>query len=162
MTSQKGCLRFFLDLIGISTSSNNYDVLPYSQKQSFLTKAEANFFHILKKVADENYHIFAQVRMADLLVVNKQKDRSERAKWFNKISAKHIDFVICDSATVEVLFCIELDDSSHNRKDREERDHFLNQAFQDAGLQLLRVKVKRSYKIEEIEALFNHNAMLKR
>jgi hypothetical protein len=40
---------------------------------------------------------------------------------------------------MEILFCMELDDPTHNRKDRIERDKLVNTAFYDAGMPLIRV-----------------------
>jgi len=40
---------------------------------------------------------------------------------------------------------IELDDWSHKRADRRERDKFVDQALGDAGLSILRVPVQASY-----------------
>ena len=42
--------------------------------------------------------------------------------WRNRIHAKHIDFVLCDPGNLQPILCIELDDPSHNRPDRIERD----------------------------------------
>ena len=48
---------------------------------------------------------------------------------------------------------IELDDSSHENDDRQERDQFVDTLFREAGLPLLRVPVRREYNTSEIAAL---------
>jgi hypothetical protein len=50
------------------------------------------------------------------------------------------------------LLGIELDDSSHKRDDRQERDDFIDRVFQFAGLPLLRLPVQRDYNTREIAA----------
>jgi hypothetical protein len=40
---------------------------------------------------------------------------------------------------------VELDDSSHARPDRQERDVFVDEVFEVAGLPLLRVPAKSAY-----------------
>ena len=39
----------------------------------------------------------------------------DRLKYFNWISQKHVDFVLCDKDTMQILCAVELDDRSHER-----------------------------------------------
>ena len=87
--------------------------------------------------------IFGKVRLADVIGV--VKGTAEWQGHFNKIQSKHVDFLLCDSKFVKPVLVIELDDSSHKRADRRERDEFLNQALDDAGLPILHVPVQASY-----------------
>ena len=75
-----------------------------------MTKAEISFYGVLQQVTGGNYTIFSMVRLADVIQV--EKGTQKRQGYFNKIKAKHLDFVCCDPATMEVVFAIELDDSS--------------------------------------------------
>lgn len=45
---------------------------------------------------------------------------------------------------------IKLDDASHDREGRQERDAFVNQALQTAGLPLLRVRARGTYDPREL------------
>jgi hypothetical protein len=45
---------------------------------------------------------------------------------------------------------MELDDKSHQRKDRQERDIFVDGVFRAAGLPLVHVPVRRAYNIDDI------------
>ena len=51
---------------------------------------------------------------------------------------------------MSVKFAIELDDSSHKQAKRMERDAFLNDAMQSAGIPLHRFAVKREYDQQEV------------
>ena len=51
---------------------------------------------------------------------------------------------------MQPALAIELDDSSHNRKDRIERDLFVDQVFKTAGLPLIHVKVVQTYDVDEL------------
>ncbi len=93
------------------------------------------------------------VRIADLIRV--EKGSANGRKWLNKILSKHIDFVLCDPRSLEPVVCIELDDDSHNRPDRIERDKFVNDAFDAADLPLLRIPVESSYNAREVRDLIN-------
>ena len=125
--------------------------MPYRKRARIVTKAELRFYKSLQKAVQDDWEIFAMVRIADILQV---KDGTKnRRNWVNKILAKHIDFVLCDPGSLEAICCIELDDSSHERKDRRERDIFVDDAFRSAGLPLVRIPVRASYLSREIREL---------
>ena len=127
--------------------------LPYVARGQLVTKTELKFYKSLLKAVQDDFEIFAMVRIADLLRV--EAGNPNRRKWLNKILAKHIDFVLCDPGSLEPIVCIELDDPSHNRKDRIERDIFVNDAFDSAGLPLLRIPTQPGYKSREIRELID-------
>ena len=127
--------------------------LPYLAREKLVTNSELRFYKSLRKAVHGDWQIFAMVRIADLLRV--QEGVKNRRSWVNKILAKHIDFVLCESSTLKPVLCIELDDRSHQRKDRQERDEFVDEAFDSAGLPLLRVPVRSSYQSAEIRALID-------
>lgn len=118
----------------------------YTNKPKLLTKAENNFLNELYKITPDNIIICPQVRMADILVVSDKVKKKNFKSFFYKISSKSIDFVFCDKKTMEILLCLELDDPTHNKKDRIERDDFVNKAFYDSGLHLVRVPFSGSIK----------------
>ena len=127
--------------------------LPYQARGQLVTKSELRFYKSLLKAAQDDFEIFAMVRIADLLRV--EPGANNRRKWLNKILAKHIDFVLCDPGSLEPLVCIELDDPSHQRADRIERDIFVNHAFESAELPLLRIPTQPSYRSREIRELID-------
>ena len=51
----------------------------------------------------------------------------------------------------KIKLCIELDDKTHEQKERIERDNFVNQLFKDLKIQLLRIKVNNYYNKIDIE-----------
>jgi hypothetical protein len=67
------------------------------------------------------------------------------AVHFNRISAKHVDFLLCDPSDVSPVLAIELDDATHERADRRRRDAFLDEAFASAGLPLARFRAGTAY-----------------
>jgi len=125
--------------------------LPYLARGQLVTKSELKFYKSLSKAVQDDFQIFAMVRIADLLRV--EKNNKHRRKWLNKILAKHIDFVLCGPGTLKPLVCIELDDISHQRPERIERDKFVNQAFKSAQLPLLRIPTQPEYRSREIREL---------
>lgn len=129
--------------------------LPYSVKERLVTKAELRFYRALQKAAGKDFEIFAMVRIADILMV--PPEHSQRRKWLGKILAKHVDFVLCDPASLAPRIAIELDDSSHERPDRRERDEFVDHAFESAGLPLLRIKNNSSYDSAALRELIDEH-----
>lgn len=113
---------------------------PY-EKHYLLTKNEWYFYKKLKPIADNlGYSILAKIRLADLVGVKAQVDKKERAKYFARIKAKHIDFVLCNPENLAPILLIELDDNSHNSDKRAERDRFVNTLLEKTGYQLLRTR----------------------
>jgi hypothetical protein len=148
MTASKkeksGCLSIFLPFFKKEPIAR---VLPYRLRDDFLSPAEFSFYKILSSLVGEGYTIQSKVRLADIFFVSRP---NENVSFFSRISQKHLDFLVCDSKVMKPMFGIELDDSSHERKDRHERDEFIDQVCQTAGLPLLRVPAQREYNSREI------------
>lgn len=124
---------------------------PYLKKDYLLTIAEKEFYFVLKKIADEtNTLIFAKVRLEDLLRLPRGIYGRRKMQLRGWTRSRHIDFVLCDSQSIRPLVAIELDDSSHEREDRIEIDKRKDKILEDAGLPLLRVKVRSYYDPEEL------------
>lgn len=97
--------------------------------------------------------ICPKVNLADIFFVA----RSPQANRFrNMIDRKHVDFLLCDLTTMRPLCGIELDDASHRREDRQQRDEFVNRVFQTAGLPLVRIPVRTGYVPAELYAALAH------
>lgn len=119
---------------GIWLYCRNY--FPYKRKH-ILTRREYAFYLLLKKEADRHRCLVCpKVGVKDLLEVT---DHRNYMKYFYKISQKHVDFVICDR-NLNVLFALELDDSTHETRDARRRDHFKDRAFKAADLPLKRIR----------------------
>jgi hypothetical protein len=67
--------------------------------------------------------------------------------------------VLTCPTTGRVCCCLELDDTSHNRKDRIERDVFVNGAFEQAGVPLLRVPTQKYYDIQKLRQSIHTSAL---
>lgn len=97
--------------------------------------------------------IFGKVRVADILSPAKGQSRSNWQKAFNRISVKHFDFVICSPDTLYVQSVVELDDKSHAKGKRADRDRFIESACDSAGVTLHRVKAASAYNVAEVRAM---------
>jgi hypothetical protein len=117
--------------------------------ESLLTPAERLFYQSLDAAIDGRLQVLCKVRLADLLQLSGH-DAKERHRLFRKIAAKHVDFLLAEWITLEPVLAIELDDSSHNRTDRRQRDQFLDELFAVVEFPLLRVKAAASYSPRQI------------
>ena len=87
-----------------------------------------------------------------IVKVRQGLESGERQSAFNRIKSKHVDFVACDPDTLDIMFVIELDDRSHEREDRSERDEFVDAALEDSGVPIVRFPVRKSYSAQEIRS----------
>ena len=122
---------------------NNYKD-KYQKVEYLLTKNELKFYRILKQITDKlGYTLFCQVSLYEIV-------KNKNFKDFNKIKSKSIDFVITQE-NCKILLCIELDDNSHQKTKRIERDNFINKLFEDLEIKYLRIPVQNFYNMEELE-----------
>jgi len=110
---------------------------PYHLRPHLLTEPERRFARLLEQVAAHRHkHLCVQVPLAALLQI--PSGTPNHQTWRNKIDRKTIDFVLTD-ADYRPVIAIEYDDSSHSRNSRRERDAFVGQALESAGLPLVRI-----------------------
>lgn len=104
-----------------------------------LTKIEQIFFNRLTEAMPDCI-VLAQVALNQLVDV-KSPDRSTYRIWKNKVERKSVDFLICRK-DLTVIAAIELDDASHQRKDRLKADADKDAALLGAGYKIIRWPVK--------------------
>jgi hypothetical protein len=150
VTKEKsGCLSVIFPFLKRSQKEATAKVLPYRLRDDFLSPAEFSFYKVLSSLVGTRLTIQSKVRLADVFFVARP---NENVVYFNRIAQKHLDFLVCDPITMKPLFGVELDDSSHKRNDRQERDEFVESVCKVAGLPLLRLPVQREYNSREIAA----------
>lgn len=135
------------------------DHYPYYLRDDFLSLAELNFYRVLVTVTADWAVLFTKVNLGDLVYV-RTGEYGQNQAYRNKIDRKHVDFLLCDPESLRPLLAIELDDSSHNRPDRQARDKFVDGVFAAAGLPLLHVPVSRSYNTQKLRAFLRRKAGL--
>jgi len=147
-SERPGCRARILGLFGLGEKRQVTSEFNYRLTDSVLTKAEISFYHVLRQATPLNTVVMAKVRLADIFNVPRSAPSSQGQR--NKISSKHVDFLLCDAHTLRPLVGIELDDSSHQRDDRMERDVLVEKIFRNAGLTLLRFPAKQGYVAQQV------------
>jgi hypothetical protein len=122
----------------------------YDRVERLFSPAERSFLGVLEQILGTQYRIFGKVRLADIIQTPKDLSNSERTGAFNRISARHVDFALCDPRTFEIIGVIELDDSSHGRESRRKSDRFMDEALTAAGVPFVRIAAQRNYAPAEI------------
>ena len=109
---------------------------PFYTKKPLSTPEQVLYFR-LKKALPE-YEVLAQVQLSRFLGVKKGNNYQS---WLNRINRMSADFVIC-SRDFSIVAVIELDDSSHQRQDRQIADHKKDKALASAEINIVRWNVK--------------------
>jgi mannose-1-phosphate guanylyltransferase len=84
----------------------------YSRKSGIMTPNEGRFFHRLTAIVAEKYYVFPQVHLS-ALAVNKTYGKYHKL-GFQQINRRSVDYVLADKTTLQPVYAIELDDTSHD------------------------------------------------
>jgi len=149
MTESKGCLAGLLGLFSKDQNHrNDVEVFPFRVRDDFLSNAEISFYHVLQLELNGEGVICPKVSLAELFFIT---DNKEFQRYFNMISRKRIDFLVCDPITMRPLYGVELDDQSHQKAARIQRDAFVEKLFSQAGIPLLRFPAKATYNLADVK-----------
>lgn len=132
-----------------TSEERSLGIYPYRLRRDFMSKAERSFYGVLRQVVADRALIFAKVGLWDIFFVARPR---ENFKAKARIDRRHVDFLLCDPETVQPILAIELDDSSHQRSDRVERDEFVDAVFETAELPLLRIPAQYAYNTRDLAA----------
>jgi very-short-patch-repair endonuclease len=135
-----------------SKQTKSYDGLGFISRDVLFTPAERSFLGVLEQALDSRYRVFGKVRLGDLIKPAKGLTASKRTTALNKINQKHVDFVVCAASDLSIVAVIELDDQSHEREDRAERDGFVDHALAMAQIPVVHFPAKKGYVVQEIKA----------
>ncbi|NCU34163.1 DUF2726 domain-containing protein [Candidatus Saccharibacteria bacterium] len=110
----------------------------YSAKKYIMTSAESECLKRLERICGEKYYIFPQIQLSSLLN-HKIKGQNWQAA-LSRVQRKTVDFVLAEKTTMQTAYAIELDDRTHDRTDRVNRDSFVNQALNGSRIPLVRLR----------------------
>ena len=127
----------------------------YAPIRTLLTDAEQTFFAALRAATPPDVLICPQVRLANLIRPTARNARQHTYDFY-RIQAKCVDFVLCDAQTTRSRLVIELDDASHQRADRKQRDDFVDAVLAQVGLPILHIPWQRSYSTQQLAEAIQH------
>jgi len=117
-----------------------------------LTKAETLFLEALEKVTPPHIRIYTQVPLIALVDVVAD-DFSTRTSNYNRIDRKRVDFVLVDPQTGAVRKVVELDDRSHDRPGRQDRDEIVDDVLGRAGIPVVHWKAQAAYNLATLREM---------
>lgn len=88
------------------------------------------------------YLISCKVRLADIITCS---DADWKRGHANRIAQKHVDFVVSCAQSSRIVAAVELDDRSHQRPERRQRDLFVNHLFAQMRVRLVRIPARWDY-----------------
>ena len=119
----------------IETKTENNKYINGYQPKWLLSYNEKAAYKTIKQITDEKgYTVFTKVRLLDLVEPRESNRKDQSYLW--KIQAKHLDFVICDKNLV-AKWVIELQDNSHKKSDRIERDNLVKAILTSCNYKIL-------------------------
>lgn len=105
--------------------------------KNLLTKNEWYQHQRLREyAAQKGLSVCPKVRLLDIVEPNHGQGYMTR---FHKVQAKHVDFVLVDDS-MRIRAIVELDDSSHDQQDRQERDKFVDQVLTSVGYTVIHTR----------------------
>ena len=124
------------------------------QPAKLMSAAERDFYLKLQRACPAGLVLLAKVRLADLVTIPSSLRGKDRFRIFAPLAQKHVDYVVWNPATNDVVKIIELNDSSHHLMERRQRDIYIRDVLESAGLRLTFVVLKRNYAGSELTELF--------
>ena len=135
--------------MGLLKPAAGVSKLTYRRKEYLLSKAERSFYEVLAVTVDSRLMVFPKIRLLDL--VEPLRGAENRQALRNRVQSKHVDFVLCDRAALRPVLVVELDDASHQRQNRKDRDASLDSILASAGLPILHMRAERGYTTSELK-----------
>lgn len=126
----------------------------YILRQTLMTSNERIFFEKLRRAIGDKYDIYPQVNLDKIFKIKYLGGRSafNAAKW--AIDRRSIDFLITKRESQSPYIGIELDDSTHYREDRVNRDEKVNALFRENGIELMRINGVNGISEQELRMKF--------
>lgn len=129
-------------------NSRGHDIWPFYAKKPLSAPEQILYFRLVEALPD--YIVLAQVQLFRLLGVKKGHNYQS---WSNRINRMSADFVICKK-DASIVAVIELDDSTHQKLDRQIADNKKDKALEAAAIKVVRWKAQSIPDLSEIKAAF--------
>jgi very-short-patch-repair endonuclease len=139
-----------LGLLKVKSQGNSSgdDIWPFYAKKPLSPPEQVLYFRLVEALPD--YIVLAQVQLSRFLGVKKGHNYQS---WSNRINRMSADFVICKK-DASIVAVIELDDSTHQKLDRQIADSKKDKALEAAAIKVVRWQAKSIPDLLEIKAAF--------
>jgi very-short-patch-repair endonuclease len=128
--------------------SDGNDIWPFYAKKPLSQPEQILYFRLIEALPD--HIVLAQVQLSRFLGVKKGHNYQS---WSNRINRMSADFVICKK-DASIVAVIELDDSTHQKLDRQIADNKKDKALEAAAIKVVRWQAQSIPDLSEIKAAF--------
>ncbi|MGN1324205.1 MAG: DUF2726 domain-containing protein [Bacilli bacterium] len=119
-------LKFF-NLINEEEIKENEETMYF--KKQIMSEYENKFYNILKELKND-YEIIPQLNLASVI------EKKSKNKYYNELF-RNIDFAIFTKDYKELLLLIEINDKTHNKMNRKDRDLKVKKICNEAGIKII-------------------------
>ncbi len=123
---------------------------PYERKP-LLTAWERRALLSIRAQLPVGFYVCPQVRLADMLRVAGE-DVPGQWRAVAKVASKSVDFAVVELTSGNVVLVVELDDQSHNRAERRDRDAFVDAALDRSGIPIRRFRPEMPIQVADVFA----------
>ena len=135
----------------ISRFSHHGNPFPFHKRQQLFTVVERSFLQLLERAVGEKYKIISRVKLADVLELKENADDKSRRAAMQKLNAKYLDYVLCNTEDMSIVAVIDLVNNSNLQGHKAVPDWFVQGALETAGIPYVRMKVKAGYTVADIQ-----------
>jgi hypothetical protein len=123
--------------------------LPYRVDACLLTPQQRAFGAVLERAVGQGYRLYAKVRAADIIEVDRRLDRRARERAGDRLAEQVFDFVICTRETSGIACAVNL--AARSRLSRRPPKNRLDRICAAAKLPFVRFRESDVYSVVEIE-----------
>jgi hypothetical protein len=122
---------------------------PYRVDACLLTPPQRAFVAVLERAVGQEYRVYAKVRAADIIEVERRGDRRARERAAERLAEQVFDFVICTRESSAIACAVNL--AARSRLSRRPPKNRLDRICAAAKLPFVRFRESDIYSVVEIE-----------
>ena len=123
--------------------------LPYRVDAFLLSPPQRAFAAVLERAVGQDYRVYAKVRAADIIEVERRLDRRARERAAERLAEQVFDFVICTRESSAIACAVNL--AARSRLSRRPPKNRLDRICAAAKLPFVRFRESDVYSVVEIE-----------
>ena len=123
--------------------------LPYRVDAFLLSPPQRAFCAVLERAVGQEYRVYAKVRAADIIEVERRLDRRVRERAAERLAEEVFDFVICTRESSAIACAVNL--AARSRLSRRPPKNRLDRICAAAKLPFVRFRESDAYSVVEIE-----------
>lgn len=135
----------------ISRFTQHGNPFPFHKRQQLFTVVERSFLQLLERAVGDKYKIINRVKLADVLELKNNTDDKSRRAALQKLNAKYLDYVLCNTDDMSIVAVIDLVNNSDKQGHKAVPDWFVQGSLETAGIPYVRMKVKAGYTVADIQ-----------